>query len=150
MSDALFGGKHVVQLDGQVADQHTLVSRCKEARDVQRLRIADDEGQIGRAEGMIGLGNLVNGVGQRVDAGASAGLQQEASGSHRNNAFLQGRAGRGQRRGMVGVTGGMQRGFHRFSLFQVERIPHAQKGALQGTAKEGSYSGRVTAARGSG
>ena len=48
------------------------------------------------------------------------------------------------------MTGGVQRVFHRFSLFQVERIPHAQKGAQQGTAKEGNYGGRVTAARGSG
>ena len=77
MADAVFAGKHVVQLDGQGAYQHTLVRRCQEARDVQRLRIADDEGQIGRAIGVVGLGNLMDVSGQRRDADARAGLQQK-------------------------------------------------------------------------
>jgi len=51
VADALFCGKHVVQLDGHAADQHTLVRRCKEARDAQCFCIADDEGDVGGAEG---------------------------------------------------------------------------------------------------
>lgn len=143
-----FGGKNVVHLDGQLAGQGALLGRREKAVTLQYPRIADDEGQIGSAVSVIGLRNCMDFGGQCGDAGASAGLQQEAGRRHGDNVILQGRAGRDWCRRYGGLTGGVQRGFHQFSLFQVERIPHAQKGAQQGTAKGRGYSGRATAARG--
>ena len=74
-----FVGENVVQLDGQLADQCALLGWREKAVTLQCLRIADDEGQIGSAVGVIGLGNLMDVVGQSVRNSQWMGLWQVLS-----------------------------------------------------------------------